>query len=869
MPASVRLLVLVAAVKCVAAIGIAAASLEPAAGSPPLLYSGYQYALLIAAFGATGATLIAARTRDRRALWLGCVLLLSATPFTDRLLLLCCPGMNSTLGMLAALLVLSQVAAFLPVFFWLFVSRFPEATVSHAGIRVQEAATYMSLAVAILLAASNLSEFFWPLGLTAATADIRAVLSRLRVQSVFWPLVQGLSLPALPFMVWKTRRAPIVDRRRVRVFSAGLLLGLAPITITVLLEAFVPWYARLVSDPAASAWIARLVFLSLVASPIVTAYSVIVDRVVEVRLVLRSALQYALAKYTLLAMIAVPLIGIAWYIYQHRDETVLRLLSGSGPVALGATVLAAGVILKVRHKALNALDRRFFREQYDARQILSELVDRCRKASTIDELVRLVCHDIDRALHLDYVTMLLATADGTLLRSPDRRLRPLSRSSGLALLLKGDTTPLPIDLENVDSTLRRLPEDERNWLADSGLDLLVPLNAGDGSLEGLIGLGHKRSELPFSREDRLLLEAIGASVALTLENRRLRESASPVLPSTGPASPLPTRRGDDGRPATECERCGRVHPPDVLLCPCGGELKPTIVPYVLAAKFQFERRLGRGGMGVVYRAVDLDLGRQVAIKTLPRIGPEDASRLRREAKAMAAVHHENLAVIFGAETWLGTPMLVVELLAGGSLAAVLRSGALPCARALDIGIALAKGVEHLHEAGILHCDIKPSNIGFTQKDVPKLLDFGLARILREGIVGDITTHTAVPLERSGAGSVPRALDTRVGAGTPLYMSPEAFEGHPPGPAFDVWSLSVVLFEAIAGAPPFRGVSVSAITEAVLHGDLPDLRTFNDGCPRSVAEFFNRALSRQITDRPATAAQLGAALIRLRDQLKPG
>jgi Protein kinase domain len=868
MSASVRLLVLVAALKCAAAIGLTVAVVGRGAGPTPLLYSTYQYAILVLAFSATGGTLIAAGSRDRLALWLGCVLLLTATPFADTLLLCCITGIGG-LPALAALLVRTQVAALLPVFLWLFVSRFPEPTTSRAGKRFQEIAVRGSLGMAILLVVSNLSEFFWPLANPAASTDLRVFLSRYQVESLYWPLVQGLSLPAFPFMLWKARTAPIPDRRRVRVFITGMLLGFAPITIEVLLEAFVPGYARLVTGTAIGDWIVRLVFLSLVAVPLVTAYSVIVDRVVEIRLVVRSALRYALAKYTLLALIAVPLAGIAWYIYQHRDQTVLHLLSGSGPVALGATVLAAGLILKVRHRALNALDRRFFREHYDARQILSELVDRCRKAATIDELVRLVCHDIDRALHLEYVTVLLATADGTLLRSPDRRLRPLSRSSGLALLLKGDTTPLPIDLENTDSTLRRLPEDERNWLADSGLDLLVPLNAGDGSLEGIIGLGRKRSELLFSREDRLLLETIGTSVALTLENRRLRESASPVLPSSGLVSPPPVRRGDDGRPATECERCGRVHPPDVRLCPCGGELYPTIVPYVLAGKFQFERRLGRGGMGVVYRAIDLDLGRQVAIKTLPRIGPEDASRLRREAKAMAAVHHENLAVIFGAETWVGTPMLVVELLAGGSLATLIRSGALPCARALDIGIALSNGVEHLHEAGLLHCDIKPSNIGFTQKDVPKLLDFGLARILREGIPGDMTTRTAVGLDRSDGRAAVRAWDTRVGAGTPLYMSPEAFEGQTPAPPFDVWSLTVVLFEAIAGVPPFRGVSVAAITEAVMHGDLPDLRSFSPACPRSVAEFFNRALSRQIADRPETAAHLGTALTRLRGELKSG
>jgi GAF domain-containing protein len=865
MTALVHLLVVVAALKCAIAIGVSVARTGGLAD--PLLYSPYQYAILVLAFGATGATLIAARTTDRRPLWLGCILLLTATPFADPLLA-CCAGAAPALTTMAALLVRTQVVALLPVFFWLFVRHFPDVTVSRVGTRVQKIATRASLAVAVLLMTSNLSEYFWPLKGSTVQADFRSLLSRQSVQSLYWPLVIGLSLPGLPFMAWKARAAPISDRRRVRVFVTGLLLGFAPVSIEVLLEAISPAYSRHVTGSAAGGWIARLIFMSLVAVPLVTAYSVMIDRVVEIRLVLRSALQYALAKYTLLAMIGVPLIGIVWYLYRHRDQTVLHLLSGSRPLVLAATVVAAGVILQIRHRALNALDRRFFREQYDARQILNELAEQCRKATTIDELVTLVCREVDRALHLDYVTMLVATADGKSLRSPDRRIRPLGRSSGLALLVAGDTTPLVIDLESVDSTLRRLPEEERNWLGDSRLGLLVPLNAGDGSLQGLIGLGHKRSELPFSREDRLLLETIGASVALTLENRRLRESASPVRNSGRPASPQPERWSDDGRPAAECERCGRVHPPDAPICTCGSQLEPSIVPYVLAGKFQFERRLGRGGMGVVYRALDLDLGRHVAIKTLPRVGPEDASRLRREAKAMAAVQHENLAVIFGAETWLGTPMLVVELLASGTLAATLRGGPLPCARTLDIGISLAKGVEHLHEGGILHCDIKPSNIGFTGKDVPKLLDFGLARILRDGLTaGDSTTRSAI--DRPGVATVQRASDTRAFAGTPLYMSPEAIEGQAPGPAFDVWSLTVVLFEAIAGTPPFRGGSVMAITDAVRRGELPDIRTFCATCPPSVASFFNRALSRRIADRPTTAAQLFAALIRLRDGLNPG
>ena len=460
--------------------------------------------------------------------------------------------------------------------------------------------------------------------------------------------------------------------------------------------------------------------------------------------------------------------------------------------------------------------------------------------------------------------MLVATRDGSTFRSPDGRIRPLSRSTGLALLAQGDAMPFVVDLEQADATLRRLPEEERHWLADSGFGLLVPLNGTDGFLLGLIGLGHKRSELPYSREDQLLLEAIGSSVALTVENRRLRESGS-AGGADRPAPAARERRADDGRPASECEECGRVYPSDAVTCDCGHPLGPALVPYVLSGKFQFDSRLGRGGMGVVYRALDLDLGRLVAIKTLPHLGPESGARLRREAKAMALVQHENLAVIFGAETWLGTPMIVVELLAGGTLSALVRKAPVPVSRALDIGIAVARGIDYLHRAGVLHGDIKPSNIGFTRDDVPKILDFGLATILRYRLAGGSTTTRSgdTPMEDAAA-SGPGRHDV---AGTPLYMSPEALNGLTPRPSFDVWGLSVVLFEAMAGAPPYRGTSFAAVATAITRGDRPDLRAVCPSAPAALSVFFDKALSRRPGARPQTAAELGAELARLRASLQ--
>ena len=171
------------------------------------------------------------------------------------------------------------------------------------------------------------------------------------------------------------------------------------------------------------------------------------------------------------------------------------------------------------------------------------------------------------------------------------------------------------------------------------------------------------------------------------------------------------------------------------------------VPHVLRGVFRFEKRIGAGGMGVVYRATDLNLKRDVAIKTLPRLTADHAVQLKREAQAMALLNHPNLAVIHGIESWRGTPFLVEEYLAGGTLADRLREGPMAVGEALEIGIGLAGVIGQLHASGIIHCDIKPSNIGFSQTGVMKLLDFGLAHLFREA--GQVLTTLSVRGDEPG------------------------------------------------------------------------------------------------------------------------
>ena len=236
-----------------------------------------------------------------------------------------------------------------------------------------------------------------------------------------------------------------------------------------------------------------------------------------------------------------------------------------------------------------------------------------------------------------------------------------------------------------------------------------------------------------------------------------------------------------------------------------------------------------------------------------------AARLRKEARAMAMVTHPNLAVVHGIETWREIPFLVEEYLAGGTLARRLSLSRPSLAEAVQLAVTLAEALEQLHAGRILHCDIKPSNIGFTQHGVVKLLDFGLARLLREvSPPSDVlTAERPGPEHRLVAASTHGAF-----AGTPHYMSPEAVRGEPPTPAVDVWGLSVVLYETIAGRRPFEGDTGPEIFASILASRRPDLATVSPSCPAPVVSLFGQLLSLDPGVRPRDARTLRRQLLAL-------
>jgi hypothetical protein len=506
---------------------------------------------------------------------------------------------------------------------------------------------------------------------------------------------------------------------------------------------------------------------------------------------------------------------------------------------------------------LTAIDRRFFREEYDAHLILESLILQMREAKAVRELVGLVASEIDRAFHVEEVFILELDSARAEFRSVERSAPPMNAVSPLALVFQS-SEPLEVDPEFPASIFYQLPPKDRQWIIDTKTRLIVPIVSSHKNTIGLIILGTKKSGLPFSNQDRRLLVSIASPIAMAFENR------IPAGTSTVEGSPEMIQVN-----SACCDLCGRVSASDTGACPkCGGDLSRLPVPQFVGGKFRIMRRVGAGGMGVVYQAEDLSLGRIVAVKTLPRRSPEEALRLHREARAVASITHPNLATIFGVETWQGVPMLILEYVEKGTLADRIRHKDLTLLEVLRVGVTVAQALEATHGAGILHRDIKPSNIGFARGSIPKLMDFGLAKLISDQVS---KTAFTLPDKQSDLSSQTTLVSTILASdgyliGTPQYISPEVVRGDAPDAQSDVWALTITLFEAIVGQNPVAGKDIAETLKSLATKPVASIREFRPDCPQAIAAFFDNALSPNKKNRPATASELVIALTGLQTSL---
>jgi hypothetical protein len=366
---------------------------------------------------------------------------------------------------------------------------------------------------------------------------------------------------------------------------------------------------------------------------------------------------------------------------------------------------------------------------------------------------------------------------------------------------------------------QQLPRVELEFLRRARVEWLFPVSLRETGTQAFLLMGPKRSEEPYSREDRDLLEAVTASLGLLVDHQA----------SAG---------------FTECSTCGTCYELGSPHCPKDdGVLVKSPYPRAIAGRYRFERRLGRGGMGVVYEAFDTRLKRQVAVKVIrPDLmtSPDASARFRREARIAAGLSHPSVVDVydFGVADD-GRTFLVMELLQGRSLREELRERRrLGSETALELLRPVCDAVALAHAHGFLHRDLKPENIFLAQSkhgQMAKILDFGLVKPLNPGATDTV------------AGTIPGAP-----MGTPAYMSPEQRRGEAPAETWDLWALAVVTFEMLTGTHPFA-FSVDPRSEMVVAWRADQCQQASPLTP-SVRAFFDRALAPDCSRRPTSVRQ---------------
>ncbi|MEZ5572781.1 MAG: serine/threonine-protein kinase [Halioglobus sp.] len=789
------LVVVAAVLQCL--FGIAGYALLSQSGNWVAGIHGFGLAQLLIRFGA-GILLVLAGFRDRRTLLFGAVMLLTATAFAHQgfVYVVHTSGMFS-LQFFSAL----QLEALFPFYFWRFARVFPEAFLRPAHDRLIDLAERASLAAGLFLITCNIVLLFYP-QLTLLNAFDRSDSG-----SLFHSLLYGLTLPILLVLWLRMRTAREEEQRRVKVFIVGLLVTIVPAVTYIALWGISSDLRQFVERDQNAIFVEPFFHTLLIATPIITTYAVLVERLLPINILLRQVFRYWLGNGFIVLGIALPLLLLGYYLYNSRTLSIASVFDGYNGLFIAIALGLSLLMFEQRHRARQYLDALFYRSGYDANGLLAELAQSAQSCTSLADIAQVTQNILDQALHPQNSHLLFISNNQTL-RDPHQELADLPLQSTLASTLLTLQQPLPA---------RGIPTaeggaDER-WLSQANANVLLPIKVKTANT-GVLVIGRKRSELPYTHADfnfiHLVLNTVIGPCGHLLEAWNAQER--------------------DKR-AAQCTDCGTVMAEATHCIACGStQFTEALLPKILHQHYDVMKVLG-SGLGVVYLAQDTQLQRPVILKTVASASVDELQFLRDEARVMATVSHRHIASIYGLESFQGMPILVCEYLPGGTLEDVMRDGYLARDEVLAIIEEVAQALIYLHGRGISHGDIKPSNIGFDEDDVAKLLDFGLAN----RVAGTVTT-------------------TGSGSGTYAYMSPEKIQGRDYDQRADLWALAATLFETLYGVNPFAADDLPGIIDKVTNAQ-GSLRA----AVASPSPFLLTALNSDIAKRPQTAEQFTAMM----------
>jgi hypothetical protein len=758
---------------------------------------GLRTAQLITRLSA-GALLVFAGFDDRRTLLFGATMILTASAFARR-------GFAylinfSGLYFLQYFCMLPLEALF-PFYFWRFVRVFPEAFVGPKLDRLITWAERISLTAGLFLIACNIAFISYP------QLPLLAAFNAVNTESIFHSLLYGMTFPIL-FVLWlRMRTAREEERRRVKVFIFGLFVTIVPALTYITMWGVSEDLREFDRTGQKYIFIDPLIHVLVIATPIITTYAVLVERLLPINILLRQAFSYWLGNGFIVLGIALPVLLLGYYLYYSRTLSIASLFDGYNGVfivfALGFSLL----MFERRHKARQYLDDLFYRSGYDANGLLADLAQSAQDCTSLADVAQVTQDTLEQALH-PRNSYLLFIFDSNALRDPLQALADLPLQSTLGSTLLALQQPLPArDIATASGGA------EERWLTQADAKVLIPIKIKAAN-SGVLVMGGKRSELPYTQADlnfvHLVLNTVIGPCGHLLDtwNAQERDKLALACSACGAVT----------AEATHCQACG-----------CN-EFTEALLPKFLHQHYEVMKVLG-SGLGVVYLAQDLQLLRPVVLKTVASASVEELQFLREEARVMATVSHRHIASIYGLDSFQGMPILVCEYLPGGTLEDILRDGYLARDEALAIIEQIAQALVYLHGRGVSHGDVKPSNIGFDDEEVAKLLDFGLA-------------------DRVSS----RVIATASGSGTYAYMSPEKIHGTECDQRADLWALAVTLFEALYGVNPFAADDLPGIIDKVTNAEGSVLAAVASPSP-----FLLAALSSDIARRPQTAEQFIARL----------